>query len=249
MAFHPSTRSNKTGECRRIAKHIADAAQAMGLVATLDKSRVSASHYVIVSQSKEDEGIKIRISDHDDKHGGSDWYCWAGDCPSQIIRRIADHFGRFVPQGYRPSDYALRSQSALKAAETRREGKASDEAEMLSEIQSRLSTAPSASKVAAGKIIDALYPGIARAQRQRLAEAASVEVTFKRTLATAIAASDTATLAKLIVQNALERKHAAQAALYDLVGAEQYTALRPERYPKAAWAYTPVSEQTPAPRR
>lgn len=227
--FTKSLRSNKTGECRRLAKHIAAAAAAMGLVADVDASRQSASHYVCVAATVEaDEQIKIRCSDHDDKHGGSDWYTWAGECPSRIIARLAIHFGAVVPTGYRPEDYSARSETAKAAAATRSQARRATEADMIAAVIEAMHTAKNISTVAAGKVVDGLYPAIPRAQRQRIAYAGSNAVTRDRAIAAA--AGDETALAELA-----RRYDEAKVALFELVGAERFPSLRPSGYPRTCW--------------
>lgn len=227
--FTKSLRSNKTGECRRLADHIAAAATTMGLVAVVDASSQSASHYVCVAADAEaDEQIKVRCSDHDDKHGGSDWYAWAGECPSRIIARLAAHFERVVPAGYRPEDYAARSETAKAAAAARSQARRATEAEMVAAVIDTLRTGKNVSAVAAGKVVDGLHPAIPRAQRQRIAYAASAAVTRDRAIAAA--ADDEIALAKLAT-----RHPEAMMALFSLVGAERFPSLRPAGYPGSCW--------------
>jgi len=226
--FTKSLRSNKTGECRRLADHISAAAAAMGLVSEVDVSRQSASHYVYVAASADaDEQIKIRCSDHDDRHGGSDWHTWNGECPSATIARLASHFGCAVPVGYRPGDYAARSATAQAAAATRSQARRATEAEMIAAVIEAMQTA-NVSAVAAGKVVDGLHPAIPRAQRQRIAAAASATVT--RDHAIAAAAGDETAIAKLAT-----RHREAMAALFALVGPERFPALRPAGYPRSCW--------------
>lgn len=227
--FTKSLRSNKTGECRRLADHIAAAAEAMGLVASVDASRQSASHYVYVATSDDaDEKIKIRCSDHDDRHGGSDWYTWARECPSTTIARLASHFGRTVPTGYRPEDYTARSAKGKAAAAARSKARQASEAEMVAAVIEEIETHKTASKLAAGKVVDGLYPSIPRAQRQRIAEAASSVVIRDRAIAAA--AGDETALAALAV-----RFTEAKVVLLALVGPDRFLQLRPTGFPRSCW--------------
>lgn len=229
MAFTKSTYSNKTGECRRLADHIAAAAAAMGLVADVDASRQSASHYVYVSTSADaDEQIKIRCSDHSDRHGGSDWYTWNGECPSITIARMADHFGRPVPAGYRWEDYVARSATAKAAARIRNQDRQATEAEMIAAVVEAMRTAKSVSKLAAGKVVDGMYPAIPRAQRQRIAYDAVAAITRDRAIAGA--AGDETALADLAT-----RYPQAMAVLFNTVGPERFAALRPAGFPRPCW--------------
>ena len=227
--FTKSLRSNKTGECRRLADHIAAAAQAMGLSAAVDWSRQSASHYVYVTSSEEtDDLIKIRCSDHTDKHGGSDWYAWAGECPSATIARLADHFRRAVPAGYRPEDYAARSAKAEAAAATRSKARRATEADMVAAVTESLAGHKTASALVAGKVVDSLYPAIPRAQRQRIANAASYAAIRDRDIVAA--AGDVTALVDLA-----RRYDEAKAVLFSLVGPDRFPALRPAGYPRSFW--------------
>ncbi len=195
----------------------------------MDASRQSASHYVYVAASAEaDEQIKIRCSDHADRHGGSDWHTWNGECPSITIARLADHFGCAVPIGYRPEDYAARSATAQAAAATRSQARRATEAEMIAAVIEAMQTAKNVSAVAAGKVVDGLHPALPMAQRQRIANAASATVTRDRAIAAA--AGDETALAKLAT-----RHPEAMAALFGLVGPERFPALRPSGYPRSCW--------------
>jgi len=227
--FTKCLRSNKTGECRRLADHISAAANAMGLVSEVDASRHSASHYVyVVAQSDANAQIKIRCSDHDDRHGGSDWHTWNGECPSTTIARVARHFGRAVPFGYRPEDYATRSATAQAAAATRRQARRGTEVEMIAAVVEAMQAAKNVSTVAAGKVVDGMHPAIPRAQRQRIAAAASATVTRDRSIAAA--AGNETVLAQLAT-----RYPEAMAALFGLVGPERFPELRPAGYPRSCW--------------
>ena len=227
--FTKAAYSNKTGLCRRLAAHIAAAAAAMDLVASLDPSRQSASHYVYVSADSEGEDqIKIRCSDHPDRHGGSDWHAWSDACPSLTIARLAAHFGRAVPSGYRPGDYAARSIAAQAAAATRGRAKRATEKEMSDAVAGAMTAAPSSSPVAAGKMVDRLYPGIPRAQRQRIAQTVSSIVSRDRAIAAA--ARNEAALVSLAARYA-----EARVALLDLVGADRFAGLRPAGCPRTLW--------------
>jgi len=227
--FAKASYSNKTGLCRRLAEHIAAAAAAMDLVVSLDPSRQSASHYVYVSADTESEDqIKIRCSDHADRHGGSDWHAWSDACPSLTIARLAAHFCRAVPSGYRPEDYNARSIAAQAAAAARGRAKRATEREMSDVVANAMTAVRSSSPVAAGKVVDQLYPGIPRAQRQRLAQTVSSAVSRDRAIAAA--AMNEAALASLAVRYA-----EARVALLDQVGADRFAALRPAGCPRALW--------------
>jgi hypothetical protein len=116
-SFLLTSYSNKVSACRRLADHIADAAIAMDLNADISTSNQSASHYVCVSNKE--EIIKIRCSDHENGLQTSDWYVWDDECPSKTIARIAQHFGCYVPNKYRPESYAKPSYESQKAAKKR----------------------------------------------------------------------------------------------------------------------------------
>lgn len=227
--FTKSLRSNKTSECRRLAVHISAAASAMGLASEVEASRQSASHYVHVSRPDlADEQIKIRCSDHDDRHGGSDWLTWSGECPSSTIARLASYFGCTVPVGYRAEDYLTRSANAQSAAATRSQARLEGEATMVASVVDAMRSSQNVSAVAAGKVVDTLHPSITRAQRMRIANAASAVLTRDRAIAAA--AGDEAALAKLAA-----RHPEAMSALFNLVGPERFQALRPAGYPRSFW--------------
>lgn len=232
MALFKTYLSLKVGECRRLANQIASAAKAMGLAADVDKSRVSASTYVTVSDDTKEAGmlqmVKIRCSDHDDHHGGSDWYAWAGDCPSKTIARVAAVFGRAVPEGYREEDYKKRSAVAIAAATARRLANVANEATMVQAAARDVPLTSNLSLVAAGRIVDKRFPALPRAQRQRLAAKLSGLITKKFKLAQA--AGNEAALAELG-----KNYHEAREALFDLVGPDRFVSLRPSGFPRSHW--------------
>ena len=97
-------------------------------------------------------------------------------------------------------------------------------------VASAMTGVQSSSPVATGKVVDRLYPGIPRAQRQRLALA--------RDRAIAAAAGNEAALASLAVRYA-----EARVALLDMVGADRFAALRGARRPAT---YPHGNHTTPA---
>lgn len=231
MEFRKSHRSLKIGECRGNAEQIEAAAQAMGLLTRTEDSRLSASCYVYVTRAPDDgqDWLKIRCSDHADKHGGSDWQHWADTTDlAETIARLAAHFECPVPAKYAAEAYAARSAAAAGAAATRRESRRATEAEMFAAVILELLAAKTPGAVAAGRIVDQIYPDIARALRQRLANSASDVVVRERALAAA--AGNEAALLKLAT-----RYDAARSALFALVGAERFAALRPAGYPRSSW--------------
>lgn len=97
----------------------------MGLQTWQHASTLSASRYVTVSyEAKTDEEtdhmVKVRVSDHDDRYGGSDLWAWAGECPSQVISQIADEFECEVPARYTAEAFQRRRDAARKAAANRK---------------------------------------------------------------------------------------------------------------------------------
>ena len=175
--FTKSIYSHKAGACDRLASQIASAARAMGLHAETTASGVSASRYVYIGATEDAETLlKIRCSDHDDKHGGSDWQAWADSCPSQTIARLAAHYSLPIPAGYSAADYAARSATALAAGAARAAARHATEDQMIAAISARLAGQKARSKVAAGRIVDEVYGALPRAQRQRIAFHAALRV-------------------------------------------------------------------------
>lgn len=226
--FRASSLSYKTGECRRIAAQINDAATAMGLISSVDASRVSASHYVYIVENEDGEAVKIRVSDHDDRHGGSDWYHWDGQCPSATIARVASHFGLAVPAQFTAAAYAARGVAATKAAVTRWTNKRATEAEMLTCVIAALQAEKTPGPVVAGGVVDRLYAGIPRAQRSRMVGSASYIVIRERALSAA--AGDEAALLGLA-----GRYTEARAALFALVGPDRFAKMRPSGFLRSSW--------------
>jgi hypothetical protein len=103
-------------------------------------------------------------------------------------------------------------------------------------VASAMTGVQSSSPVATGKVVDRLYPGIPRAQRQRLAQ--TVSSALARDRAIAAAAGNEAALASLAVRYA-----EARVALLDMVGADRFAALRGARRPAT---YPHGNHTTPA---
>ena len=227
--FAKQLHSNKFGACNRIATHILQAAIAMGLHASVEESRQSASHYVYVKESDDAEGhIKIRVSDHDDRYASSDWYVWSEDCPSKAIAKIADNFNRAIPAGYRAEDYARRSAAVRAVATKRRQARRDAEERIVAEVKAEMLASGGASAVAAGRIIDAMHPTIPRAQRQRIAYAASYAA---RVAGEIVAARGDENKLRDLAATYDEAK----AALVEMVGPDRFRALRPAGYPRSLW--------------
>lgn len=175
MKFTARPRSNKNSDCRRLASSIAKAARAMGLEAGIESSRVSASHYVYVADGPEAEPVKIRVSDHDDRYG-ADWHAWAGEHPSDTIERMADHFGRSIPAGFRRDDFDKASARAKEAARVRSRAAFAAEKAMVAAVVEAMEGDRLISTIATGKKIDEMFPGIPKAKRQRMAGEASYQL-------------------------------------------------------------------------
>ncbi len=77
-AFRKSSFRLASSACEAAAEKIQRAAEKMGLEVWRDGSRVSASEYVMV-QIDEDEVVKIRVSDHEDRYGGADYHVWCDE--------------------------------------------------------------------------------------------------------------------------------------------------------------------------
>ena len=170
----------KHTEVRRLSDHIAAAAKEMGLTAWTDRSKVSASTYVYVSDNSDADPVKVRCSDHDDRYGGSDLHIFDGQCPAGVIGKVAARFGRTVPSKYTAEAYAARSASATQAATAKKAQNFASEQEMIAAVVSNMQGHKMISAVAAGKVVDAMFPGIARAQRQRIAGDASYRLNKAR---------------------------------------------------------------------
>ncbi|GAM11324.1 hypothetical protein OR1_03637 [Geobacter sp. OR-1] len=187
MGYCKTNYSNKRTECRRLAAHIAKAAWQMGLAASIEKSRVSASHYVNVyeeTDANELKSLEIRCSDHTSFGSRADIYAWHDECPSITIEKVAKFFCRAIPPGFSKADYEARSATAKKAAATRRFNRNKEELSMSSAVAERLIHAKSTGRVMAGKILDEMYPNIPRAQRMRLADDAAWVVSRTKAIGT-----------------------------------------------------------------
>lgn len=234
-AFTKSVYSHKSSQTTALAEKIANAARAMGLSADIAQSNLSASRYVYVSRGDVDAPLKIRVSDHVDKHGGSDFDVRVGEGENGIetIGRIASVFGVEVPERYTTAAQAAREATAGEAAATRRRAADAAEKEMRARLTVALSDAPNKSKIVAGTLADELFPGIPRAQRQRLARDAADDVR-QESLLTAAAGDEQALLA-LAAKGPHTTGERAKQMLYDAVGAERFKALRPAGYPRNYW--------------
>ena len=95
MRFQKSIKSNKTALCGRLAKQVAAVLTRAGVPSvSVDASRVSASHYVLIPPSLGPEHIdpeygaleyvKIRVSDHDDRNWPSEHYIWDTDAVDKV---------------------------------------------------------------------------------------------------------------------------------------------------------------------
>jgi hypothetical protein len=141
--------------------------------------------------------------------------------PRQVVKVM-------VPTGYRSEGYAARSATAKAAATTRSQARRATEADMIAATIQGMQTAKNGSVIAAGKVVDRLYPEIARARRRRIAYAASGAVIRDRGVAAA--AGDETALGELA-----RRFDEAKVALFELVGAEQFSSLGPAGYPRSFW--------------
>ena len=227
--FAKQLHSNKHAACERIARHISRAAVAMGLWPWIDESALSASHYVYVATDKDaDDQIKVRVSDHADRYGGSDIYAWHDECVSTAIAELAEHFGRAIPAGYRAEDYARRSAAVRAVATKRRQARRDAEERIVAEVKAEMLASGAASAVAAGRIIDAMHPTIPRAQRQRIAYAASYAARVAGEIAAARGDENQ-------LRDLAATYDEAKAALVEMVGPDRFRALRPAGYPRSLW--------------
>jgi hypothetical protein len=237
-------RSHKVSTCRRLAKQIAEAAAFMGIATFINKSSISASHYVYASKKEIDstnnevviKTIKIRCSDHKDRHNGSDWSTGHADCPSKTIVRMAEHFNCEIPDYYTPESYATRSDISKRAAQKRECTRQATETNMVTNIIKSLKKEKVISAIKAGKIIDIMYSDVPRAQRQRMACKSSQEAVKQRHL-------ETANGDVVALTNLTYKYNEAKSMLFTLVGAEQFKRLRPLGYPRPCW--TPDGHRLP----
>ena len=227
--FAKQLHSNKHAACERIARHISRAAVAMGLWPWIAESALSASHYVYVATDKDaDDQIKVRVSDHADRYGGSHIYAWHDECVSIAIAKLAKHFGRAVPAGYSADDYARRRAAARAAATKRGQTRRDAEVRIIEDVVAELRVSGRTSATAAGQIIDALHPSMPRAQRQRIAYAASYAA---RVAGEIVAARGDENKLRDLAATYDEAK----AALVEMVGPDRFRALRPAGYPRSLW--------------
>lgn len=77
------------------------------------------------------------------------------------------------------NDLPEKPETDLSGAAKRNQAYRDAEAAMLAAVTLSLRAKPTTSKIAAGKVVDELYPGIPRAQRQRIATAASAVASNK----------------------------------------------------------------------
>ena len=243
MIFSSSSWSNKHGECERLAQQVAAGAKAMGLIADVVESRLSASRYVLISDSEYDKQIKVRCSDHADKVRNSDIHAWAGECPSEAITVVAGLFGRAVPAKFTPEAYEARSKAASIAADARRVAKISREHEIEANIIAALRDAKKTSALAASAFLKDGYPNMPAATRSRIAALASYHL--KKEQECARASGDPEKLAALAVKD-----KQAMHMLFDLVGEERFNSMRPKGFPRILWTVPGQPEedvQAPSP--
>ena len=242
--FKTIEHSHKTSACAHLTGQIEAAATAMGLIVERDTSRQSASHYLYIGADEDALTLKIRVSDHDDQHGGSDWRYCHDAALAPIVERLAEHYGRPVPAGFSAEDLASRSATARKAVDTRRQ-KADDwEARAVAALLGALqpiSKIPG--KPTLGNLFDQAFGDRPRAERQRVVQAVIDHLKADAEEAAALEAiaavgSDPTLLVGLIqrapYRSILQKK--AKAALLALVGPETYSALRPAGESRFAWS-------------
>jgi len=129
--------SRKTSACEHLAELIAKAAKAMNLECGIDKSRISASHYVTVWQPDANSSVKIRVSDHNAPGVGGDADVNFTDdaAPAAAIAWLAKRFSREIPVRFRSEDFARRSDAARAAAATRAARAAAEQADQIANLK------------------------------------------------------------------------------------------------------------------
>lgn len=125
LRFGGAMRRHAYGATEREAERIARELRRAGMEAGIDNSRISASRYVYAhprGATPETEAYKIRVSDHADRHGGSDFDLYVppsgrSDWSSAVAAALRN-FGRDPAATL--SSIEGRSATAARAAETRR---------------------------------------------------------------------------------------------------------------------------------
>lgn len=241
MRFQAGGRSYRNSDCRQLAGQIVKALFAMGFEPAMDESRRSASHYIYVDHPVEaDELVKIRVSDHPNAASSANIDLRV-DMPAwEAIQEVAALLNRAVPPGFEREAYERRSAASASAAVSRAQRRRQAEAEKLNRVVDRLRVEQGIGKVAAGRLVDELFPGVPRAERMRLAEKASAAVQrerseerlkVRRDLALAQAEKgEFGDLLTLAEQDAGSRR-----LLHALVGDERFSALRPRGFPRDRW--------------
>lgn len=239
-----SSLSMKSSACDQKASQIEAAIKAMGLCVEREKSRQSASQYLYVGSDEDTLDLKIRVSDHEDLYGGSHWL-YNVDAPlAPILERLAKHFGRDVPDGFRADQIAARQEIARKAAATRRQAATDWEATAVAALIATIGPdVKTPGKASLGKQFDSLFGAHPRAVRQRVVQAVVVQRARdaeKTAALAAIAAVDgnIDQLVALIVRapflSALRRL--GKDASRDLVGDQAYAGLRPAGVSRSEWS-------------
>lgn len=110
----------------------------LGLTSYGDSSRISASRYLVVGRSDQDDTVKIRISDHDDRHGGNDYNLFVpvGSSPDyrSLIEFLGNHFDCQEKAQTLIRKLEIRQEASRRAAETRREKAIQTHAEIVNQL-------------------------------------------------------------------------------------------------------------------
>lgn len=242
--FKITVHSHKTSACDRLAGQVETAIKAMGLFVERDKSSQSASQYLYVGPDEDALDLKIRVSDHDDRHGGSHWL-YDVDAPlASIVERVAKHFGRAVPDGFRTDQIAARQGAGSKAAATRRQAATDWEtAAVVTLIEAIGPDVKTPGKPALGKQFDSLFGVQPRAVRQRVVQAVidrREREALEQAASEAVAAANgnidqlVGLIIKAPYRSPLQRK--AKEFLHGLVGDQTYAGLRPTGVSRSEWS-------------
>ena len=228
--FSSTGYSNKTSKAIAVVERLVSFCEAVGLEAGVDRSGVSASTYLTVVSHDGERITKVRVSDHANKHVcSSDVHFYLGQDVSELVATVAARHEVEVPARFTAEAFAARSAAADKAATTRAAKAEATEAEMLAAVTEALRGSKSLSTATAGKVVDATVGTLPRAQRQRIAAAASKAVSTERALSAA--GDDLQALASLGAT-----LPAARLRLRGLVDAATYASLRPAGVMRATWA-------------
>lgn len=202
-------------------------------------SPISASRYIEVFEGEE-HLLTIRISDHDEPESAAAYkgeerrcYVWDDDTPTEAAAKVCRALGIDAPKGFRPEDFAARSQAAKKAAATRRTARTKELSERVAAILPELRATKTGGSGYAARIARARYPDAPKRQISDIAWAASRIVVAEKALERA--GEDQDKLTEIIKQGPDRARDEARQRLQRLIGAERFGALRPAGLPRPQW--------------